>query len=133
MVPPALAERATEWRAKATPNVRIEANRPDFRQLLAQSTLSISQAGYNTVLDVLAAGPRSILVPFAAHEETEQTDRANALAARGRAVVIPENDISGPRLAAAVAEALSAPGPAAETLDMGGAERSAQILLDLVP
>ena len=68
--------------------------RKDFPALLAAAELSVSQAGYNTVCDVLQAGCRSILVPFAAGGETEQTVRAERLqrlglavvAARGRAV-----------------------------------------------
>jgi predicted glycosyltransferase len=51
--------------------------------LLANAELSISQAGYNTAADVLKAGCRSIMVPFAAGGETEQSRRAEALSALG--------------------------------------------------
>ncbi len=81
----------------------MEPNRPDFRALLGHAALSVSQAGYNTALDVLAAGVRAIFVPFAAHDETEQTDRARALAARGLATVIAEHELTAERLAATVA------------------------------
>jgi len=56
LVPPALGAHLADWRAAAPGNVTIEGNRPDFRALLGRAALSVSQAGYNTVLDVLAAG-----------------------------------------------------------------------------
>lgn len=94
---------------EAPPEVIVERARRDFPALLARCRLSISQAGYNTVLDVLQAGCHAVLVPFATAKETEQAIRARALAERGRAVVVEEPD--PPRLAAAIAEALAAPLP----------------------
>ncbi|MBZ4138289.1 hypothetical protein JYG56_22835, partial [Escherichia fergusonii] len=67
-------------------NVSVVRFRKDFPSLLRGAALSISQAGYNTVCDVLRAQCRSILVPFTAGGETEQTVRANRLAALGLAV-----------------------------------------------
>ena len=128
LVPHALGDRLAGWRAAAGPNVTLELNRPDFRALLAAAEVSVSQAGYNTVLDVLGAGPRMIFVPFAAHEETEQTDRAAALAARGLASVIAEDVLTPEALADAVAAALSRPLPAPPPIDRDGATRSAAIL-----
>lgn len=130
LVPPALGERLAGWRADAPANVVLEPNRPDFRALLAQAALSVSQAGYNTVLDVLAAGPRIIFVPFAAHEETEQTDRARALERRGLARVLPECDLTPAALAAAMRAALAGPLPAPPPLDRDGAGRSAALILE---
>ena len=52
-----------------------EARRADFRALLRNATLSISQAGYNTVVDTLCWADRAVLVPFGTDRETEQTDR----------------------------------------------------------
>ncbi len=70
-------------KAGAPPHMVVERARPDFPALLARSALSISQAGYNTVLDLAAAHARAILVPFAAGNEQEQTIRAGELARRG--------------------------------------------------
>ncbi|GAB5374717.1 MAG: glycosyltransferase [Acuticoccus sp.] len=129
LVPPALADRLAAWQAAAGPNVTLEPNRPDFRQLLAGAALSVSQAGYNTVLDVLDAGPRMVFVPFAAHEETEQDDRAAALARRGLATVVPEGTLTPGALAAAVREALAGPLPGAVDFDRAGAAASAALIL----
>lgn len=129
LVPPALMPSIDGWQRAAGPNVRLEENRPDFRALLAGAALSVSQAGYNTVLDVMEAGPRMVFVPFAAHEETEQTDRAAALARRGLATVVAERDLTADRLAEAVRGALAAPLPRAPELDRDGARHSAALVM----
>jgi predicted glycosyltransferase len=113
---------------RVPPHVRLEKFRADFPSLLAGTRLSVSQAGYNTICDIVRAGPRSILVPFAAGGETEQTLRAERLAALGVATVIPEAELDADRLTSAVVTALSK-GPAdALPLDLDGARRTAVIL-----
>nr|AIA89892.1 CAZy families GT1 protein [uncultured Mesorhizobium sp.] len=108
----------------------IETFRPDFAALLAASRLSVSQAGYNTVCDLLQAGCRAVLVPWAAGGETEQTARATRLAARGRAAMLTEEALSPASLAARISAAFAAPDPARLALALDGAGRTAQILTD---
>ncbi len=96
-------------RRSAPPHMTVEPARPDFRRLLAGAALSVSQAGYNTVVDILAARVRSILVPFATERETEQTERAESLAKLGLAGVVAEARLTGAVLARAIAEALAKP------------------------
>ena len=100
---------------------------PDLVTVLARADLSISQAGYNTVADVLVGGCRSVLVPYARDGETEQGDRAALLSARGLAVSVAEEDLTPERLAAAADRAMALP-PAAHGLDLDGAETTARIL-----
>lgn len=114
--------------AKAPPNLSVERFRKDFAGLLTASRLSVSQAGYNTVCDVLQAGCRSVLVPFAAGGETEQSVRAARLEARGLAAVLPENGITGEALAQIIGSALQMPAPPRHDLALDGARRTAQIL-----
>ncbi|WNJ91093.1 glycosyltransferase family protein [Bosea sp. 685] len=71
--------------ASAPAHVIVEWARPDFPALLAGCALSISQAGYNTVLDLVAAGRPAIVVPFDAGNETEQAIRAEAMERAGLA------------------------------------------------
>ncbi|MBV9635491.1 MAG: glycosyl transferase, partial [Methylobacteriaceae bacterium] len=104
---------------------------PDLPQRLRGATLSISQAGYNTVADVLAAGCRSILVPFAAEGETEQTDRARLIQARGRAIMVEESSLDADRLVAAIARVRMLPPPQTD-IDLGGAAATASLLMDKV-
>ena len=102
--------------------------REDFASLLTGAGLSVSQAGYNTVCDILRAGCRSLLIPFAAGGETEQTVRASRLQALGLASVLAEEDLAAAALATAIEKALSGPKPPQHVLDMDGARRSAALL-----
>ncbi len=108
--------------------VIVEPARPDFADLLANSAISISQAGYNTVVDVLAAGARAVLVPFARGGETEQTDRAERLADLGVAVMVEEQGLSPERLAEAVDEGLSLPRAQSFEVNLNGAAKSAAFM-----
>jgi predicted glycosyltransferase len=127
-VPP---ETLAALRRAAPDGVVVERFRPDFAALLRACHVSVSQAGYNTVLDVLAAGARSVLVPFAAERETEQQIRAERLAAHGACVLVREAELSPETLAAAIERAA---GRAAVqlALDTGGAGRSAQLIAALI-
>jgi len=82
--------------------IKVEWARADFAALLAACAVSVSQAGYNTALDTVAARCRAVFVPYSRHGEAEQTLRAEKFAARGRAVVVAEDDLTAARLAAAI-------------------------------
>lgn len=126
---PNLPQAAFEAAAAAAPDgLSLYRFRPDFPSLLAGADLSVSQAGYNTVCDVLRAGCRSVLVPFAAGGETEQTARAERLAALGLASVVGEDGLTGDRLADAIEASLASPQPPATSLDLEGAAGTARML-----
>jgi predicted glycosyltransferase len=114
--------------AAGDPGIVVEPARPDFPALLRRCRLSISQAGYNTVMDVLAAGCRAVLVPFAQGAETEQADRAALLAARGLVEAVPEAGLTPQSLAEAAGRALAFPSPPRAAVAMDGAARSAELL-----
>lgn len=118
--------------ASAIPGIVIEPARPDFRALLRRCAVSVSQAGYNTVMDLLSAGTRPVLVPFAGDHETEQPMRAARLAELGLARVVEEAVLSPERLAAAVDAAYAGPPPPPHGLDLGGAGASARLIGDLL-
>jgi predicted glycosyltransferase len=113
---------------QAKPGIVLERSRADFQELLAGCALSISQAGYNTVAETLQARVRAVFVPFAAGGETEQSLRAELLAARGAAVVVHEATLTPAALAHAVNRAARAPQPGAELVDLRGAHRSAELI-----
>ncbi len=112
----------------APEGIIVEHERADFQHLLANCTVSVSQAGYNTATDILAAGARSVLVPFAGQGETEQGQRAERLARLGFASVVAEDELGPESLAAAVEAALDAPPPTAPRPRMDGAGESARLL-----
>ena len=100
------AERAALERS---PGIVIEPARPDFTTLLANATLSISQAGYNTTIETLCCADRAVLVPFGTARETEQADRAALLAERGMVAMVPPGTLSPESLADAIGRALAGP------------------------
>jgi predicted glycosyltransferase len=111
--------------------VVLERYRPDFPQILRRCRVSVSQGGYNTVLDILAARAAAVVVPFASGRETEQSLRAERLAARGVLELLPENQLSPERLASAIDRAIFA-SPATIAIDTGGARRSAGLIADMI-
>jgi predicted glycosyltransferase len=106
--------------------VTLERFRSDFQERLRHCHLSLSQAGYNTILDVLRAGVRAVVVPFSAGGETEQALRARVLAERGLVHVAEPDNLSGPTLAAAIEWALAAPAPERLSLALDGAHQAAE-------
>lgn len=120
-----------DYRKRASEGVIVERARPDFPGLLKRARLSISQGGYNTVLDILDTGVRSVIVPFSKATETEQEQRAEVLAGLGRLVVAKEESLSPEKLAQAVDKSLGLPLTNHKVL-LGGAERSADILMELL-
>ena len=119
-------ERFQEFRAKAPDGVVVERARADFVDLLANCRLSISQGGYNTVMEVLATGARGVIVPYAGGEESEQTLRAGLLAQRKLIQVVPESGLNVAALADAVAAALASKPRSGMDLDLDGAGESAR-------
>ncbi|HLY44380.1 MAG TPA: glycosyltransferase [Stellaceae bacterium] len=113
--------------AAAPPGVAVERFRPDLPALLQRCAVSVSQAGYNTVLDILAARARAVLVPFAAGRETEQLLRAERLVALGAAELVRESELTPERLAAAIELCVARP-PALPTIEMDGAARAARLI-----
>lgn len=109
----------------------VEDARADFPGLLRRCRVSLSQAGYNTVMDIMQANARAVLVPFAGGGETEQAQRAAALAARGWATVLDEATLGATSLAAAVAEAARRPRPGATSLRREGAAAVVRLVDEL--
>jgi len=112
--------------------VIVERARDDFPTLLEAAALSISQAGYNTVLDVVSARVRAVLIPFAGKGETEQSVRAEHMAAAGLAEIVREDKLSPETLAAAVDTAWKKPPPEESEIGVAGAGESAKIISEMV-
>ena len=114
--------------ARAGEGVVVERFRNDFTLRLRNCVLSVSQAGYNTVVETLQARARAVLVPFAAGGEVEQTARSKLLEERGLVQVVDEAVLSPATLAAAIDRAAAAPRPAPGAVDLDGARESAALL-----
>jgi predicted glycosyltransferase len=120
---------------KAPAGVIVERWRPDFPSLLSRCALSISQAGYNTVMEVLRARRPAVVVPFAARAEAEQSLRARLLGERSRLIVVEEARLTGETLAEGVRQAMDrsriSPGPS-PPLATNGAETTTEIIANLI-
>jgi len=127
-LPAGARERLT---AQADATLIVEPARRDFVSLLGRCHVSVSQAGYNTAMDIIQANARAVLVPFATDGETEQTQRAAAFAARGWAEVVAEGELDATHLAAAIAAAAARP-PARRTLNCDGERQTVRRVTELL-
>jgi len=118
----------------ASPNITFEKFRADFPSLLKPAQLSVSQAGYNTVSDILKAGCRSLLVPYSSSGETEQLDRAARLTEKGLATMLHAEELTGERLASKINTSLAKnkPEQIEPTLNTEGSSETARIFLELI-
>jgi len=116
--------------ALSGPGIVVERSRPDFTALVTNAALSISQGGYNTVMEVLEAGTRAVIVPYAGGAETEQTMRAQELARHTPIEVLDESALSSQTLAAAVDAAWDRSPPANGMLNTNGAATSATLIAE---
>jgi len=92
-------------RVASLPGVQLERFTADFLSYLAAADLSISMAGYNTCMNILAAGVPSLVFPFA--QNREQRIRAERLAALGGLKLLKEEDLEPSRLATLMAKVLN--------------------------
>ncbi|MDP6689533.1 MAG: glycosyltransferase, partial [Alphaproteobacteria bacterium] len=104
----------------------VERARGDFPSLLMNCAMSISQGGYNTMMECMHAGCRAVVVPYAGGLETEQTLRAELLAKRGVITVLEEADLSPPAISDAIARSLAGPGAASAGVRTDGAAEGAR-------
>ncbi|MSP48674.1 MAG: glycosyl transferase [Alphaproteobacteria bacterium] len=124
-LPPGLM---AELKAAAPSGVVVEPARPDFVAMLGRCRLSISQAGYNTLMELMAVGARGVVVPFARGAETEQTRRAELLAARGLVETVAEAGLTPRRLAEAIDRAAARPKLEAGVIDLDGLAMSVAMI-----
>jgi predicted glycosyltransferase len=117
------------WHRSVPHGMIVERARTDFAHLLRNCVLSISQGGYNTVMEILAAGTRAVCLPYAGGHESEQTIRCRLLADRGLIQIVEKDAVGARNVAAAVNRALASPPVADAGVDMSGAGRTAEVLL----
>ena len=102
-------------------NVTIQDFATDFLSRLQVADLSISQAGYNTSMNLLETRRRSILVPHP--DKVDQLLRSPRFVERGLAQTIHPNDLRAELLATAIRIAFSQP-PPQHDIDLDGAAQT---------
>jgi UDP-N-acetylglucosamine--N-acetylmuramyl-(pentapeptide) pyrophosphoryl-undecaprenol N-acetylglucosamine transferase len=92
----------------------------DMERRFAQADLVVSRSGATTCAELQAAGRPAVLVPFAKAADDHQRRNAQAMAAKGAAVVVEETDLAslGPVVASFLADParLRAAGAAARAM-----------------
>ena len=118
--------------AKAGNDITVERHRTDYLSLLRNCAVSVSRAGYNTIMDILIEKSKAVLVPFSTPQETEQLTRARLLAQQGLAQLVEENKMSPHVLAKAIDSAYAIELTSTLNLQVNGATKSAQLLKKLI-
>jgi UDP-N-acetylglucosamine--N-acetylmuramyl-(pentapeptide) pyrophosphoryl-undecaprenol N-acetylglucosamine transferase len=88
---------------------RVEPFIGDMGAAYAAADLVVARAGAMTCAEVTAAGLPALLVPYPHAADDHQRRNAEVLAAAGAAEIIPDHQLDGARLAAALAALLEDP------------------------
>ncbi len=105
-----------------------------FLDYLKQAALSISLAGYNTCMDILATGVPALVYPITAYNKDEQLIRAYKLEGLGAVSVIRPEDLTPATLGRKILSVLERKPAriATAALDTRGVENTARFLAELV-
>lgn len=110
------------------PGLTVLRSVPNLAAEMCSVRWSVSQCGYNTAMDVLSTGVAASFVPFSAPGEDEQMNRAQRMAQRKVARLLPPERLDGASLAREIEDLLDFE-PAAAELDLDGAKNAVQIVL----
>jgi predicted glycosyltransferase len=111
--------------ARIDRRIAVDRFTADLPAWLQAADLSISMAGYNTCMAVLATGVRALVLPFT--QNREQGLRARLLADRGRLGILEEEDLDPQRLARRMVGGLRATRPEdVPPIDLAGAVKTAR-------
>ena len=113
-------------------NVLIERNRSDFLDLMSCCTVSISQAGYNTIMDILVTATKAVVIPFEGEAEKEQLIRAQALQDKGLLNIIREKDLSQTTLINAICTSEQQSNIETLSLNINGADQTASLIQQII-
>ena len=81
----------------------------NFHEQYAAADLIVSRSGATTVAEIKAAGRAAILIPFPFATDDHQMKNARSMAEENAAILIPNSELKGERLAAAILELIGNP------------------------
>jgi predicted glycosyltransferase len=119
-------------RAEETSGLEVVRYVPDLGGEMAASAVSVSQAGYNTTMDILGCATPAVVVPYGEGREDEQAERARRLERLGALRVLDSDRLSGHTLFDAVRDALDWT-PLSVPLALDGRTRTSELLRMLSP
>ncbi len=125
-----------EWQelksqAKDCLGLTLLRNVPTMTDLLNSHSISVSQCGYNTVMDILKSGIAALVVPYSVGQENEQANRAERLQKLGLLRVETAENLDLDRFVTEI-EQLFLFIPNQVGLELGGAVRSAEQIYNQV-
>ncbi len=104
-----------EIQARQSDNLKIERNRNDFIDLLCQCSVSVSQGGYNTMMDILVTHTPAVIIPFEGHSEQapeqEQLIRARVFEKNNMAKLLREKNLTASALLTTIADCENSDNP----------------------
>jgi len=90
-------------------NALVKPFLPDMPERMVWADLIISRAGQTTIAEIAAVGRAALFIPFAGAADAHQLRNAQALEREGAARVLPEENLSGVRLAQEILTLLAQP------------------------
>ena len=103
--------------------IRVSRFTPDFPAFLSAADLSVSMAGYNTCMNILAARVASLVWPFS--QNREQRLRAERIAEMGGMQLLDDADLQPDRLADILDRILAEGIGPGDSVDLDGAVHTA--------
>ncbi|MHB1793904.1 MAG: glycosyltransferase family protein [Acidobacteriaceae bacterium] len=103
---PNAAYQELKYLAGTLGNVTLAKYTHELPAYLQQAEISISMAGYNTIMDILSTGVRALVYPFTGGGDQEQTVRAEKMAKLGVLCVLNLQQLAPDQLASAILETL---------------------------
>jgi len=120
----------TALRRLGGPDARIDRFSNNFPAWLAAADLSISMGGYNTTMNVVAAGTPALVLPF--RQNREQRLRAERLAGLADLAVLEDTDLEPALLAKKMTGMIGSRGRT-PSIQLDGAQQTADFLEQLGP
>ncbi len=112
-----------------SPVIHVDRFTPDFLSFLDAADLSVSMAGYNTSMNIMAAGTPALVWPFA--QNREQRLRAERLARLGGLQILSDKDLDPKRLAGLMTRMLIEKERPVGAIDLNGAEKTAEWVAEM--
>jgi predicted glycosyltransferase len=107
---------------------RILEFRTDMERLIGAAGAVVSMGGYNTIIELLAAGKPAVIVPRI-EPRLEQLIRTERLSALGLVEMIHPHDLAPYLLLRKVGELLERGSASRATVDLSGAQRAVELVL----
>lgn len=112
--------------SRASEKIKVERFTNDFLSYLTAADLSISMAGYNTSMDIMAVNVPALIWPFP--QNREQRMRAEKLSSLGVLHVLDDKDLQPSHLAGVIMKALSKRPSTKGKIDLEGARNTSRWL-----